>query len=152
MDFRAATIEDIDLLVMQRLNFIEVDEKHHNYDLIRKNCYEYFLNAFDNNTCDVILAEEEKICIGTGIIFYYDSVPSTLNITGKNAYVTSMYVEPNYRKRGIGTAILERLIKKVRERNCTIIMLNASEVGKPLYKKIGFKEIQNGMILNLNEI
>ncbi len=32
MHYRTATYEDIDLLVLQRLNFIEVDENSENYN------------------------------------------------------------------------------------------------------------------------
>lgn len=148
MHYRTATYEDIDLLVLQRLNFIEVDENSENYDSIKDNCYLYFETAFNNNTCDVILAEDNGKCVGTGIVFYYKSVPSVLNITGKNAYITSMYVEPDYRCKGIGTDILTKIVEKAVSREYKIIMLNASDMGKPMYKKMGFVEIQNGMMLD----
>lgn len=60
-----------------------------------------------------------------------------------------MYVEPGYRCKGIGTAILTRIVERAREREYKIIMLNASEMGKQLYKRLGFTEIKNGMILDL---
>lgn len=148
MQYRLATSADIELLVSERLKFIEVDECNDNYSLIRDNCYTYFTDSFANNSCDVILAEDDGKCIGTGIIFYYNSVPSAFNITGKNAYVTSMFVEPNYRRRGVGTAILNKLIEMAESKKYEIIMLNASELGKPMYKKVGFVDSRNGMILD----
>lgn len=148
MQYRLATSADIELLVSERLKFIEVDECNDNYSLIRDNCYTYFTDSFANNSCDVILAEDDGKCIGTGIIFYYNSVPSAFNITGKNAYVTSMFVEPNYRSRGVGTAILNKLIEMAESKKYEIIMLNASELGKPMYKKVGFVDSRNGMILD----
>ena len=60
-----------------------------------------------------------------------------------------MYVEPNFRRRGIAQTMLYKLIKKALERGYTIIMLNASEIGKPLYEKMGFVECRNGMILEV---
>lgn len=148
MQYRLATSADIELLVSERLKFIEVDECNDNYSLIRDNCYTYFTDSFANNSCDVILAEDDGKCIGTGIVFYYNSVPSAFNITGKNAYVTSMFVEPNYRRRGVGTAILNKLIEMAESKKYEIIMLNASELGKPMYKKVGFVDSRNGMILD----
>ena len=151
MNYRMATSADIELLVLQRLNFIGATENHRDYDLIKENCRLYFNKAMDNQTCDVILAEENGACLGTGIIFYYDSVPSAFNVTGKNAYITSIYVEPTDRRRGIGTEIVNRLVEQAGSRGYSIIMLNATETGKSIYKKLGFEEISNGMILNRNK-
>ena len=51
----------------------------------------------------------------------------------------------------VGTAIVfyYQSIKITKQKGYPIIMLNASEMGKALYKKFGFSEIQNGMILNI---
>lgn len=148
MNYRMATREDIDLLVSQRLNFIEVDENNTAYNEIRDNCYAYFEKALTENTCDVIIAEDTGKCVGTGIVFYYDSVPSAFNVTGKNAYITSMYVAPDYRRQGIGSTILDKMIGVAMEKGYRIIMLNASDMGKPMYQKRGFVKTSNGMILD----
>jgi len=149
MYYRTASIEDIDMLVTLRLDFIKVYEDNEKYPEIKENCYTYFNKAFTNDSCDVILAEEDGTCIGTGIVFYYDSVPSPFNITGKNSYITSMYVEPSYRRHGIGAEILERVIECVKKRGVTVIFLSASEMGRPLYEKRGFADSKNGMLLDL---
>lgn len=152
MNYRLATIDDIDLLVSQRLRFIEVKEDYESYDSIKDNCYLYFRKAFANDSCDVILAEEDGIIVGAGIVFYYDSVPSRSNPRGKNAYVTSLYVEPEYRNRGIARSIMAELISKAASRGYEIIMLNASDMGRPLYEKMGFTDIYNGMILDIRGV
>ena len=149
MEYRFADINDLDLLVQLRLDFIEVDINHNDYTVLKDNCYSYFRDALTKGLCDIILAYEENSVIGTAIIFYYNSVPSTFNITGKNAYITSMYVKEDCRRKGIATAMLQQLIKITKQKGYPIIMLNASEMGKALYKKFGFSEIQNGMILNI---
>lgn len=147
MDYRFADRKDIRLLVSKRMEFLEVDEKNSDYEELEANCFLYFKKAMQEKECDIVLAEEDGMCVGTGIIFYYDSVPSVFNITGKNAYITSMYVQPEYRRIGIAQKILYKLIKAAYEKEYKIIMLNASEMGKPLYKKMGFVESKNGMIL-----
>lgn len=149
MHYRLATKEDIDLLVALRLDFIKMYEDNEMYETLKENCYTYFYKAFTDDSCDVILAEENGTCIGTGIVFYYDSVPSPFNITGKNSYITSMYVEPNYRRKGIGAKILERVIECVKRRGVKVIFLSASEMGRPLYEKRGFTDSKNGMLLDL---
>ena len=94
------------------------------------------------------MAEDNEKIVGTGIVFYYNSVPSTFNVTGRNAYFTSMFVQEEYRRKGIATTMLKQLIDASKQKGYQIIMLNASEIGKALYRKFGFTDIQNGMILN----
>ena len=150
IQYRLATHNDVDLLMAQRLKFVEILESDEMYKSLKENCYKYFEKAFIDSTCDVILAEDNEQCIGTGIVFYYASVPSVFNPAGENAYITSMYVEPDYRCRGIGTKILNGLVEKIRERGLKVIMLNASDMGKMMYEKIGFVESAGGMILKLD--
>lgn len=147
MKYRFANKNDIDLLVQLRLDFLKIDKNYKDYDTIKDNCYSYFQDALSKALCDIILAEDDEIIVGTGIIFYYNSVPSIFNISGKNAYVTSMYVKEEFRRRGIAMNMLSHLIEVSKQKGYPIIMLNASEMGKALYNKFGFTEIQNGMIL-----
>jgi len=147
LKYRFADSNDIDLLVQLRLDFLEMDKENKQYEVIKENCYSYFHNALSEGLSDVILAEDEEMVVGTAIIFYYQSVPSAFNMTGRNAYVTSMYVNEEYRRKGIATTMLNQLIDVANQKGYQIIMLNASEMGKHLYNKFGFKEIQNGMIL-----
>lgn len=152
MNYRFADCSDIDLLVQLRLDFLEVDKENEKYDMIKKNCQTYFHNAITEGLCDVILAADEEMVVGTAIIFYYQSVPSAFNMTGRNAYVTSMYVKEEYRRNGIATTMLNQLIDISNKKGYPIIMLNASEMGKTLYIKLGFTEIRNGMILNKHDV
>ena len=149
MQYRMATKADIELLVTLRLAFIHIQEDDERYGELKKNCDTYFNKAYADNTCDVVLTEENGNCIATGIVFYYDSVPSPFNTTGKNAYITSMYVEPGYRRQGIGTEILNRVIECAKNRGVTAMFLSASEMGRPLYEKRGFTDSKNGMMLEL---
>lgn len=148
LKYRFADTNDLDLLVQLRLDFLEMDKENKQYEVIKENCYSYFHNALSEGLSDVILAEDEEMVVGTAIIFYYQSVPSAFNMTGRNAYVTSMYVNEEYRRKGIATTMLKKLIDVSNKKGYPIIMLNASEMGKALYKKFGFTEILNGMILN----
>ncbi|MGF7145868.1 putative N-acetyltransferase YhbS [Anaerotaenia torta] len=148
MNYRTADIKDLNLLVKERLDFIKINEKDIRYETVYNNCCQYFEKAIKEDMCDIILAEEEGECIGTGIIFYYLSVPSAFNMAGKNAYITSMYVKAEYRRGGIGTTILKELIHKAAQKGYEIIMLSASDMGRPLYYKMGFIESKNGMILD----
>ncbi len=154
IQYRKATRDDLEFLVAQRLEFTllmhpELSRTDARYEAIQTNSRCFFEEAFSHGTCDVILAEQDGQCIGTGIIFYYASVPSLFNPEGRNAYITSMYVEESYRHQGVGSQILERLILDAQEKGYSKIMLSASKMGRPLYEKHGFEDIQNSMLLNV---
>jgi GNAT superfamily N-acetyltransferase len=66
----------------------------------------------------------------------------------KRAMILNMYVEPEYRRRGIARALMEAMIAWCRENNFTNVSLHASDEGRPLYEKLGFQPT-NEMRLNL---
>lgn len=146
MDYRFANEKDIDLLTSMRLaslNFAGNEEAYHE---VRKNCLAYFQKSVPGKRCEAILAETCGRCVGVGILFYYTSVPSAFNPKGKNAYLACMYVEPAHRGAGIGTAILNRLLARAKEQGYDVVLLNSSELGRPLYEKAGFQPVENAMV------
>ena len=146
MTYRLATIDDLDFLVAERLRFIKVGPEHENYHAIQENCRAFFENGLHQQTCDAVIAEEEGGCIGTAIAFYYLSVPSSRNHTGKNAYITSVFVEPECRRQGIASEMLRRIVDRAQAYGCVNIMLTATDMGKPLYEKLGFIQTPGAML------
>lgn len=147
--YRNATIEDIDFLVDSRLDFIHISCTDDNYGFIKSNLYDYFEAGLKEKQCDIVLAEVASSVIGTGIIFYYNSVPSLFNPWGKNAYITSMFVNEKYRRQGFASTILDKLIKTAKLKDYHVFILQETDIGKPLYEKYGFHEGKKGMILKL---
>ena len=56
-------------------------------------------------------------------------MPTHHNPSGNKAYIMNMYTNPKYRRKGIA------------------ISLEATDMGKPLYEKYGFKKMNNEMEL-----
>ena len=67
----------------------------------------------------------------------------------KYGYIWNVYVEPNYRLRGIATKLTQRAIARLHSLNCTHAMLHASVHGRAVYEKLGFVP-KNEMILELS--
>jgi GNAT superfamily N-acetyltransferase len=149
INYRNATVEDIVFLVESRLNFIHAIKTDVDYELLKGNIHHYFEKGFKEKQFDIVLAEHDNSIIGTGIIFYYDSVPSIFNPWGKNSYITSMFVDENYRRCGIATTILDKLIQIAKVKGYHVFILNESEMGRPVYEKYGFHDGRKGMILKL---
>lgn len=149
MYIRKANIEDCTELTALRLemrNERETDNLKENHQTFYDSTYNYFYeNIVGGNFVAYIAVENDEIVATSGLCFY--SVPPTYkNTTGLVAYVMNMYTRQQYRKRGIATKLLDCLINEAKSRNCTKVTLNASDMGKPIYQKYGFKDLQNEMV------
>ena len=57
---------------------------------------------------------------------------------GPEAIILNMYVEPAWRRRGVGDALLRSVLAALAERRVRRIVLHASEQGRRLYERLGF--------------
>jgi ribosomal protein S18 acetylase RimI-like enzyme len=53
-------------------------------------------------------------------------------------YLLNVYVEPEYRKRGLAHQLVERCMAEARRRGIRVVTLHSSQAGRPLYERIGF--------------
>ena len=63
---------------------------------------------------------------------------SRLACLGGVAEITGVGTLPEYRKRGFGTAMTWATVAEAATRGCTTTMLNASPLGYPIYRRMGF--------------
>jgi N-acetylglutamate synthase-like GNAT family acetyltransferase len=54
------------------------------------------------------------------------------------AWLAHIIVHPDFRKQGLGTAITMKLIEQAKEKNADTIYLIATDLGSPVYSKLGF--------------
>ena len=59
---------------------------------------------------------------------------------GRLGYVLNMYTLAEYRKKGIGSAIMQKLIDYGKEAGLSRLELHASKDGEPVYRANGFVE------------
>jgi len=56
----------------------------------------------------------------------------------RDGYLWGVYVEPEFRRQGIGKRLIEQALAHLRSLGCTRAVLNASPSGKPVYEQLGF--------------
>lgn len=147
--YRRALMKDMDFLVESRLTFLHLTPADERYAAMKKQIRAYFLKALKNSRCEAIFALDGEKVVGTGLVFYYDSVPSLYIPNGRNAYITSMYVQEDYRRQGIASKILKKLMRLAMKKGCRVFFLSATEMGRPLYEKVGFTDTRGTMTLKL---
>lgn len=149
MTERLAGVNDIDFLVDSRLRFVDMKPEEDGYEELKGNLKRYYEEKLISGECRTVLIEDNKITAGMGSLFFYESIPSKENLLGINAYITSIFVDDRYRRQGIGTRVVHSLLDAARQRGCTKVSLSATEMGRKLYKKIGFQDQEQGMYYHL---
>jgi len=89
-----------------------------------------FRYCIDSVFCDPIklVVGNRTVAIGT-TIFHRDS-----------AWLASIIVHPDHRGNGYGTKITQQLVDSIDTRKYTTIYLDATDLGYPVYKKLGFQQ------------
>lgn len=54
-------------------------------------------------------------------------------------WIATVLVDPEHRRRGIGTRLVERAIAHLEQRGAISIRLDATPIGRPLYERLGFR-------------
>jgi ribosomal protein S18 acetylase RimI-like enzyme len=68
-----------------------------------------------------------------------DCAPHFLDPTGEHrGYILNVFVEPEYRGRGLARALMDICLTEARSRGIRVVALHASDAGRPLYEKLGF--------------
>ena len=148
MNDRNATVDDANLLMEWRK--IQLVEEGIKADKdIDKELEAFFQKKLAEESLIQWIVEEQTEIIATGAIVIYDFPPSYTNKSGKKAYVTNMYTKIDYRGKGIATGLFTKLVDEAKSLGITKMWLGASQLGRPVYKKFGFKETDEWMELEL---
>jgi GNAT superfamily N-acetyltransferase len=58
--------------------------------------------------------------------------------SAERGYILNLFVEPEYRRRGLARGLVELCLAEARRRNIALVTLHASAEGRPLYEAFGF--------------
>ena len=151
MEYRIATADDIDLMLQSRMETLRDvnrlgDDYRFGEDFQEANRM-YFLNG-DHDT---VLALDEDRVVGCASICYIRMMPTFSHPTGKRAHLMNVYTDPARRREGIAAKMVSLLIEQAWSKGATEISLDATEAGRPLYRKLGFRDSHECMVLAKTE-
>ena len=141
--FRRVTLDDIDVLIENRIVFLKEVKSISSFEhetLLRQNLKQYFQKSIIDDTFISWIAYYKNKPIGfSGIVFREQ--PGNIEIpNGKTAYILNMYTIKQFRKKGIASMLLQKLIEDAKLRNVIKIELHSTLAGEPVYKQFGFIE------------
>lgn len=145
--YMIASKTDMDLLLQIRLEMLkEVNTLPPEYvfdvKFVEKS-REYFEKA-DQTT---VLAIDEGV-VGCATLCYIEVMPTFSHPTGKRAHLMNVYTNSRYRRQGIANHMLDMLVDEAKERGVTEISLDTTKAGRLLYRRYGFADSDECMVLN----
>ncbi len=94
----------------------------------RRRLYDFVLRV---STCQPLVGLLGERVIATGL--------ATAN--GPVGWLGSLVVDAAFRGRGIGRAMTEELCARLRASGCVTLSLEATDEGRPMYERMGFRQI-----------
>ena len=150
MHLRSATPDDLQIILHHRREmFREMGgEYQRQLEQFDSASQQYFSAALQDHSYFGLLGETGgKIVAGGGVIIA-QWPGSPLNFAPQRAWIVNIYVEPEHRRQGFARVIIEALIHWCKENGFQSVALHASEYGRSLYEKLGFRST-NEMRLKL---
>jgi GNAT superfamily N-acetyltransferase len=89
----------------------------------------FFAWAVDHSTCSPIVADDGGRIVGTGL--------GTAN--GRVGWVGAIFVAQDRRRNGLGSALSTAVISELERNGCTTQVLIATDEGRPIYERLGFR-------------
>jgi GNAT superfamily N-acetyltransferase len=76
---------------------------------------------------------------GAGLLIL-DWPPHPFDPAGEHrGYLLNVFVEPDYRKRGLAHALVERCLAEAHRLNLRVVALHSSDAGRRIYEAFGFR-------------
>ncbi len=147
INYRKATIDDAEILTAMRVRMLSEGEDYPPDFIgrIENRTREYIISGLQDNSYIIWVAEaEEQIAAMGGITIYY-LPPNDWCISGKSAYLGSLYTDHKYRKLGIASELLNRLVEEAKGIGCERILLHTTKMGRAIYERFGFENSEGAM-------
>jgi GNAT superfamily N-acetyltransferase len=153
-----ATSNDITILASHhRKMFKEIWEKdgknlnEGRLDEVEKAYIKKLEEQFTDNTCKAWVVKNQNKIVASGAITICSFVPTPLDLSYKVAFFHSLYTEEKSRNLNCAKIILEKAIRYCKDKGMKRVLLAASDAGRPMYQKIGFKPTSDLMRLYIEE-
>jgi len=92
-------------------------------------------------------AGERPIGMASAVLF--ERMPAPGAATARWGYVSQVWVDAAYRRRGVATTLMGALIDWARREDLVRLILNPSDESRPMYAALGFREATDLLRLDL---
>ena len=149
LEYRFAGMDELDFLVRMRIRdlrmFSDCAAGTKLEDAIRR----FYEIKMKENACRTLLGYAGRELAATATLYFYDVLPSNENPSGRVGQITNVWVDEAFRRQGIATRMVERLMKEARG-EAKMVCLNSSEQALGMYERMGFSSKKGYLVYYLN--
>lgn len=139
MDIRRASIEDIENIINNRIEFLSLIGDFGDEENLRKALKKYLYNYIKDGKVIIYIGTVDNKIVSSAILSVYKKIPTYACLTGKMAILSNVYTLEEYRKRGYSRKILKELFACAKNEGVKKVQLDYTEDGYELYRELGFK-------------
>lgn len=144
--FRKTGIDEISLIVDMRIEFIKdlhPELNNEQLDIIRKGNLEYFNDAVKTGKYQGFAGSVDGRIVCCAGLLYYNLPPLHNYKARKIGHVLSFFTIKEERGKGFASGLMDYIKIQAKKDGIDRLILNATEMGFPLYVKSGFSESEN---------
>ena len=139
--YQRLTDKELDRFIQMRIRQLREEGATEDIDLAPA-LLDYYRRHMADGTFVSWLAVDGDQIIGTSGMSFVEKPPYFGCPSGKIGLLSSMFTDPEYRRRGIAKELLSRVVDEARAYGCGTIQITASDMGVLLYTDFGF--VRNG--------
>ncbi len=138
---RVATPADLPVIMHHRRQmFIDMGFKDEaGLQAMEATSIPFFRTGLENGSYRGWLVENNEGVIAGGGVVLLEFPSSPRDPRAVRAFIINMYTEPPFRKKGLAKMVMEEMIRWCKEQGFAWVALHASDAGRSLYEKLGFK-------------
>ena len=139
--YRKLTEADLPAFIQMRITQLREEGATEDFDLVPE-LKDYYKRHLAEGTFVSWLALDGEKIIGTSGMSFVEKPPYFGCPSGKLGLLSSMFTNPDYRRKGIAKELLHRVVEEARAYGCGAVQITASDMGVKLYTAYGF--VHNG--------
>ena len=139
--YQKLTGKELDTFIRMRIRQLREEGAAEDIDLVPA-LRDYYDRHMSDGTFVSWLAVDGDRIVGTSGMSFVEKPPYFGCPSGKMGILSSMFTDPEYRRRGIARELLSRVVGEARAYGCGTVQITASDMGVLLYTDFGF--VKNG--------
>ena len=149
IEYKKLTANELEVFIQMRIRQLREEGAKDDIDLVPA-LRDYYTRHMADGTFVSWLALDGERIIATSGMSFVEKPPYFGCQTGKIGLLSSMFTEPEYRRRGIAKELLSRVVDEARAYGCGTVQITASNMGVLLYTDFGFTRNGNFMQYKLD--
>lgn len=143
MNARMANHNDVDKLIKARFDYFATEKWEVTNDMrdgICSQLQQYYTKHLNVDFFAALMETDSGIIVSTAFLVIFEKPANLSWPTGKTGMILNVLTYPEYRKMGYATNTMNMLIEEAKKQDLSYIELSASDLGKQVYKNLGFQE------------